>query len=191
MDQFVADQILGAYDEITSVFGSFQKQTGLNCREHCGKCCITKDIYCSPLEMLPLGLKLIADKKAEEYLDLCLTDTEDKCVLLKITDKEKGSAFCTQYNYRPFVCRTFAVAPRKNKNGAPDFSICKILREDHASRVDSLLKTQFPEAELPFIEQWRKNFDAIDPRLLEEQLPIRKSLAVILEKLLFIESLKA
>jgi Fe-S-cluster containining protein len=191
MDQKLADKIIEEYEEVTLVFSRFQNKTKLSCREHCGKCCFKKNIYCSPMEMLPLGLKLLADKKAEEYLDLCLSHTEDNCVLLKITDKENGFGYCSQYAYRPFVCRAFGVAARIDKKGNPEVSTCKIIKEDHSELFEKLLKTEFPEMELPILEQWRKRLDAIDPRFLEEHLPIYKSLSIILEKLLFIESLQS
>lgn len=191
MDKILADKILEEYEEISSVFSRFQNQTGLNCREQCGKCCFKKDIYCTPMEMLPLGLKLIKEKKAEEVLERCSTNLNERCILLKVTDEEKGFGYCTEYKYRPFICRSFGLAARKDKNGKAEFSSCKIIKEDHSLRFENLLKTEFSEDETPFIEQWRKHLDALDPRFLEEQFPVNKSLAVLLEKLLFLESLKA
>lgn len=186
----LAEKIQEQYRKIAEDFSSFQNKTDLNCRQHCGKCCFKPDIYVSPLEMLPLGLKLIAENRAEEILDKCLANLESYCVLLNVVDAEKGFAHCTEYEHRPFICRTFAVAARKDKYGKPEFSVCKIIKEDKEVQFDKLLKSEFSDNDIPYIDVWKKRLEVLDPRLLEGPQTFNKSLATMLEKLLFLESLK-
>jgi len=186
----LAEKIQEQYRKIAENFSSFQNKTDLNCRQHCGKCCFKPDIYVSPIEMLPLGLKLIAEKRAEEILDKCLANLESYCVLLNVVDAEKGFAHCTEYENRPFICRTFALAARKDKYGKPEFSICKIIKEDNEQQAEEFLKSEFSDDEIPYIDIWKKRLETLDPLLLEEPQTFNKALATMLEKLLFIESLK-
>ena len=190
MDKNLAENIQKSFEEISEIFGQFQRTTGLHCRESCGKCCFKPDIYCAPIELLPLGLKLIEEKSAEEMLSKALAQVDKRCLLMKVTDEEKGLGSCSHYQYRPYVCRTFGVAARKDKYGHPEFSICKVIKEDFPAEHTQMLKDKFKESELPYIELWRKKLDALDPKFLDEQFPINKSLAIILEKLLLIESLR-
>lgn len=191
MDKNLAENIQKSFEEISEIFGQFQMTTGLHCREACGKCCFKPDIFCAPIELLPLGLKLIEEKRAEEILAQAISQVDQRCLLMNMTDEEKGLGRCSEYRFRPYVCRTFGVAARKDKYGLPDFSICKVIKEDYPAEHTQMLKDKFQESELPYIELWRKKIDSLDPKFLDEQYPINKSLAIILEKLLLIESLRS
>lgn len=189
MDKKLSNQIKIELDEIAGVFSEFQERSQLLCRKECGHCCFKKDIFCSPLELLPLGISLIKEKKAEEIYDLCLESLGERCLLLKVTDEEKGFGFCSQYEYRPYVCRTFGVGSRKNKYGNADLSICKIIKDDNEKTVNDLAGNMKKMEEVPCIEEWKKRLDVLDPGFLEQEYPINKSLSIILEKLLFLETI--
>lgn len=186
----LSGEILKKYDEIASVFSSFQQRSGLTCRPGCGQCCFKKDIYCTPIELLPMALKLFKEKKAELTLQKAIENLDQRCIFLQVTNEEKGEAFCSEYQNRPFICRTFGVAARKNKYHQPDFSICKIIKEEKGENVEKPELFSSSEEELPYIEIWRKRLATIDPQFLDSEFPINKSMQLILEKVLFIESLK-
>lgn len=186
----LSEEILKQYEEIALVFSNFQKSSGLTCPPGCGKCCFKKDIFCTPIEMLPMALKLLKEKKAEETLQKAIENIDQRCIFLKVTDEKKGNAYCSEYENRPFICRTFGAAARKNKYHQPDFSICKIIKEESGANVLKEKLHYSSEEELPYIEIWRKRLETIDPQFLESEFPINQSLQIILEKVLLRESFK-
>ncbi len=182
-----ATLIKAELDKVGRVFGDYQNSVNLPCRSGCGKCCFKKDIFCTPIELLPLAIKLLDENRAEEVFDQCQKNLDLHCVLLKVKDEASGSGTCSEYEYRPFVCRTFAVAAKKNKYGAPEFSVCKIIKEDHGESFATLL--QNTDNQIPYIELWKSRLNSLDPEFLEQEYPINKSLSMVLEKLLLIKSM--
>ncbi len=188
MDRAKAELIKKEMDKIGHAFSDYQESVNLPCRSGCGKCCFKKEIFCTPIELLPLAFKLLAENRAEEVYDHCQKSLHQHCILLSIADEVKGFGTCSEYENRPFVCRTFAVTARKNKHGNPEFSICKIIKEDHGEKTTALLKMDNSKA--PFIELWKSQLDSLDPAFMEEEHPINKSLSLILERLLFVMAME-
>lgn len=190
MNEKLGLRIQNQFEEISNVFAQFQQHSGLVCRQGCGQCCFKKHVYCTPIELLPLGLKLLQEKKAEEFLERALANLDNHCILLDVHNEELGAARCSQYEHRPFLCRSFAISARKNKHEQPEFSVCKIIKQDFPDKVAELEKSKFSSEGPPYMEIWRKKLVCIDPQFLEQEHPINKSLSIILEKLLLIDSLK-
>ncbi|MGZ3787327.1 MAG: YkgJ family cysteine cluster protein [Bacteriovorax sp.] len=184
IDRELANSITHQYDEISKVFGEFQHKSKLPCPEGCGKCCFKPDISCAPYELLPLALHLLETKRAERFLEKAKEAHPSRCLLLEVTDEEKGMGRCSEYRFRPFICRAFGVSARHGKKGKVDYSICRILKDnDHFSP-----EFDFTENEIPFIEVWKKRFEALDPHLLEKEIPINEALVYILERALLWDS---
>lgn len=173
------------YDEISKVFGKFQKNSGLTCPPGCGKCCFKPDISCAPYELLPLAFHLLDQGKAEEMLEAALAHPDERCIFLKVNEENSGKANCSEYPYRPFICRAFGVSARHGKNGT-DYSICRELKSSNDYTPDF----KYIEVDIPYIEAWKKQLETIHPKLLEQEVPLNQALAVILEKVLFWDSLQ-
>jgi Fe-S-cluster containining protein len=175
----LSNSILVKYDEISKVFGEFQNSTQLTCPPGCGRCCFKPDISCSPYELLPMAFHLLDNGKAEKFLARALENKDKQCIFLDVTDEAGGKAKCSDYAYRPFICRAFGVSARHGKRGT-EFSICKTIKNNDQFTSD------FSHAEdsIPYIEIWKKRLETIDPVLLDKEIPINESLAIILEKVL-------
>lgn len=175
----LAQTILKHLEEVSQVFGDFQKMGQLHCPPSCGKCCFNPEISCAPYELLPLALHLLGSNRAEEMLELAQTNLNTKCILLQVLDEEKGNGRCSDYAFRPFICRAFGVSARHGKKGT-DYSICRVLKSNDSFTPDF----NHIDEDIPYIEVWKKRIEAIDPKLLEREIPINQALAVILEKVL-------
>ena len=186
-DKKLASDILANYRESSELFSTFQKKAGPECPAGCGKCCMKKDIACAPYELLPLALHLIEINKAEEILERARNHQEDRCIFLEVTDKEKGLGICSEYQHRPFICRAFGVAARHDKNHLIEYSLCKVFKED-VSQIRKI--TEFEITEIPFIEILKSKLQALDPRLLETEIPIHQGIVMLLEKILLRNSLE-
>lgn len=170
------------YDEISKVFGEFQHKSNLPCPEGCGKCCFKPNISCAPYELLPLAFYLLDSGSAESYLEKAKRTVGESCPFLVVKNEEKGMGVCSEYQYRPFICRAFGVTARHGKNDKIDYSICSVLKSNEQ------VFSKFREDEIPFIEVWKKRLESLDPHLLEKEIPINQALVIILEKVLLWDS---
>lgn len=187
-NQVLANSILSELESISEEFSRFQNSNALVCPPGCGKCCFKPDIYCTPIELLPLAMELYARGEAEEMLASLSGKESSRCFFMNITDEAAGKGRCTEYKFRPLVCRTFGVAPRHDKNKNVNFSVCTTLKEINASDYQAMLSKDFSQVDIPFIDQSKNKLSTLDPRFMEEEFPINKSLSIILEKVLFYES---
>lgn len=180
-------EIMREFNLISEEFSSFQSHVKLGCIEGCGKCCFKPDIYCSPVELLPLALELLERGEAQKMYDHCLGKEEETCVFLNIQNPQTFKAQCTMYVNRPLVCRTFGVSARHGKNGRVDISVCKPLQEEKTREYQELVSKNFTidELPIPFIDICKSRLSTLDPLFSDEEMPINQALKVILEKVLF------
>ena len=181
----LSDTINQKLIEISEVFGQFQNKTGLLCPQDCGKCCFKSDISCSPYELLPMAFHFVDTGRAEEVLEKAKSFTGANCLFLDVSDESRGTGRCSEYQYRPFICRAFGLSARRGKYERIERSICKTLNDKQLA--DSNI--QFADDEIPLIDLWKKKLESIDPHLLNEEVPIHVGIAIILEKLLLWKSL--
>lgn len=173
------------YDEISKVFGDFQRETKLTCPSGCGRCCFKPDISCAPYELLPMAMHLLDSGMAESYLEKAIANKNKQCLFLDVTDESLGIAKCSEYENRPFICRAFGVSARHGKRGT-EFSICRTIKSNDNFSSDFAQN----EDNIPYIEIWKKRLESIDPVLLDKEIPINESLSIILEKVLLWDSLQ-
>ena len=57
------------YTKLDREISKVQLESGMHCLSGCGECCKKPDIEATPLEFLPLALKLYDDGKAESFLE--------------------------------------------------------------------------------------------------------------------------
>ncbi len=186
----LSQSILREYGDISEKFHAFQHNNRLDCVSGCGKCCFKPDIYCSPIELLPLALELLRRGEAQAVYDKCLESKEERCPFLHVDNAEKFQGKCTEYAFRPLVCRTFGVSARHGKKNNIEYSVCKTLKEEKATAFQSLVDSNYPhtQADLPYIDSAKHRLTTLDPRFLEEEHTIKDSLKIILEKVLLYAS---
>jgi Fe-S-cluster containining protein len=187
----LAAGILLELNKIYIEFSLFQEKSNLPCPTGCGKCCFKSDIYCTPIELLPMALDLLERKIAKEMYEKCLEHSADHCLFMLVSDREKGLGKCTEYIYRPLVCRTFGVAGKHDKNNKVAFSVCTTLREKHPESYDQLINSDLKNEKIPFINNSKNKLFSFDPSFMEKELPINQALAVILNKVIFYSELNS
>jgi Fe-S-cluster containining protein len=179
-----------AFADISSEYSTFQNKNSLSCASGCGKCCFKSDIYCTPLELLPLALDLFERGEAESILEKCLNHEADHCMFMSITDLKAGKGQCTEYEFRPLICRTFGVAGKHAKDRQVSFSVCTTLKETNTKNYSELLTRKFENDDIPFIDKSKNKLSCLDPHFLGEEFPINKALAILLDKLLLEHSFR-
>jgi len=126
----LASKIIEIYQESHDSFQAYQQKTGLTCIQGCGECCLSREVSASILEMIPTALDLYDQKLAEKVLNtLEQLDKTNHCIFyIKLSDDGiKGK--CSNYKYRPCICRSFGAAAVKDKTGKKILSVCKEIKK--------------------------------------------------------------
>jgi uncharacterized protein len=166
-----SDNLLKLYAEMSETFSSYQNSTGLTCLPGCGKCCENPDIEVSLYEMIPLALKLYEENRVDEFL------VEDSGICLVYKDGR-----CSEYQYRPSVCRMFGAAGYFNKYREVELSTCPEIKREHSEKYLALQND--PDA--PMFSNWSAKLSNLEPKALLERRPIREALKLALEKVCFL-----
>jgi Fe-S-cluster containining protein len=176
-----AIELQNIYDDMGSSFANFQKNTGLNCLEGCGKCCTNPDIEASVLEMLPLAVRLNDENKLDEWLEKLENPAKDSCLMFESHNENGTKGMCGAYKERPSVCRMFGVAGYFDKHHEVTLSVCKLIRE----KYPELTQTRTAEAtaeNTPVLVNWSYRMSEIDPALIQDRMPLNQALKLALEK---------
>lgn len=186
----VAKQVEAIYKDSHESFSSFQSLQKLNCLPGCGKCCLNKEISCTPLEMLPTAFKLYDENKAEEILEnLTRIDFENandemlQCIFYERHSPDGSKGQCTNYLTRPCVCRSFGAAATTDKNGKKVGSVCKLIKE---ASPEAYKAANFDNS--PVIGEFARKVMTLDNSMGSKYMPINLALKEALEKVLFSES---
>ena len=184
--KILSAEILAEMGNIFEQFSAFQKKVNLPCPPGCGKCCFKPDIYCTPIELLPLALDLLERGEALRIFELCLDYKGEQCLFMEVSDFKAGKGQCTEYKFRPLVCRTFGVAGRHDKNEKINYSVCTILKETYKENYEKLIHSNYTDSEIIFIDDSKTRLSNLNPSFLETEHPINISLSIMLEKILFL-----
>lgn len=128
-----------------------------------------------------MAWELAEQGRAEEMLERLQQVTPETCVIYQ-GDEKRGQ--CGMYEQRPSVCRMFAVAGVKKKDGSPTLSICRVLKNENPDRTQALLDQ--PPHEIPLLADWEMILMTLHPDLTRERHPISFALRKALEKVLLV-----
>ena len=177
------DFLFEVYGDLERQIADFKKMAGIDCLRKCQNCCSTaKYVEASIFEMLPLGLHLWGEGRAEEILGkLEGVHPEALCISLNLYPTEKVPGGCTHYSLRPLICRLFGFSATVDKYGQPLIAICNPLKERNSgidSRINEQIRGNLPVPRMP---DFSRKIAFIDPRLGQEKYPINIALWEALE----------
>ncbi len=178
--ELLAVKIRQEYNQMSQVFSSYQDQSALKCPSGCGDCCFNPDIEATPLEMLPMALSLL-DKGQLDADFLASLDQHTYCVSYQKTSADGAKGTCKNYNYRPSICRMFAVAGFKNKDESISLSVCRKLKEKYPNDFGRVSNNP---GDAPIMEKWSTRIRLLDPSLGLEYHKINIALKIMAEKVL-------
>jgi Fe-S-cluster containining protein len=158
-------------EEMADTFMLYQASTGLHCLPGCGKCCQNPDVEATPMEMIPMALKILDEGSMDEWHERLSTSENLPCLIF-------NGKNCGSYQERPSVCRMFGVGGYFDKEHKPVLSICKHIRE--ANPVET--KEARAHNLTPMISHWSSRLAALHPDLIKERQSINRALKIALEK---------
>lgn len=90
---------------------------------------MNKAVSASTLEMIPTALDLFDRGLAETTLQGIenLKETSP-CIFYIRTSPDGQNGFCSNYQFRPSICRCFGACAVTDKNGNKSLSVCKIIK---------------------------------------------------------------
>lgn len=105
----------------------FAQQSKVRCPDGCGACCHSPHVEATVADLLPLASELVRTGKASQVLQQ-LDEQRDgpRCVLFAADVQNPTRGRCTVYGLRPSICRLFGFAGRRDADGKPQFTACRV-----------------------------------------------------------------
>ncbi len=172
------------YDLLDSKINKLIDETGLNCLPTCRKCCTTPstNIEVSIFEMLPLSIRLWQFGEAERWLEkVNSSDENHPCILLERDISVKPEGGCRFYSYRPLLCRMFGFSSKRDKNGKPSFSSCKLVKNINPAIENTVNKYIMDGKDIPVYSDFSLIVAGLNPYLTEEKYPVNSAFKKALE----------
>lgn len=170
--------LLNLYQEMSSTFSSYQHSTGLTCVNACGRCCLNPEVEATLYEMIPMAQKILENGQLEEWIEKLETTERNFCLAYQ-PDQVEGQGKCVFYDERPGVCRMFGVAGYFTKKHEVTLSVCKVIKEFHNVKE---LPVGLDPSLTPMLSDWSFKMGSLEPKLVQEKLPINEALLKALYK---------
>lgn len=165
------------YNEMSDSFSSYQSSTGWNCLTSCGKCCLNPEVDASILEMIPMAYSIHQEGSLDEWFEKLKSSNQSHCLVYQQGEKD-GEGKCGRYKDRPSLCRMFGVSGYYNKQHEISLSVCKLIKEKfNLSQIELIGKKE----ETPMMIDWSMKLASLDPKLIQDKMPINRALLGALE----------
>jgi Fe-S-cluster containining protein len=172
------------FDQLEEESKQFASESGLGCVSGCGACCANPEVSASPLEFLPLAFDFYNKGLSETILSLLDSEEESKsCIVYRAHSSDGKNGYCTNYAYRGLICRLFSASARKNKYGAKDLIICKILKTEKAQKFTEASERINSDLQVPIASKFYQMIEEIDSSLAQHY-PINTAIRLALESVL-------
>ncbi|EQC45732.1 YkgJ family cysteine cluster protein [Bacteriovorax sp. Seq25_V] len=173
------------YERSNETFSTYQKEQGLHCPSDCGKCCLSKEISATVLEMLPTAIRLYKEGIHEQIYETLVQVNTPQCIFYAPTSADGTKGRCLNYHTRPSVCRSFGAAAVRGKLGDKKLSICRVLKDTYPELLPGL-KVE----EAPVVGEYARQIAGININLGTQILPINEALKLALDKVIFYSQFK-
>jgi Fe-S-cluster containining protein len=175
--------VLELYSEMDRQTAEFRNATGLRCLPSCGQCCESAPPEATVIELLPAAEELFSRGEAQQWLERIASVREtERCVFFQPDPLIPGNGHCQLYVFRPSVCRLFAFAAMKNKNGKPELLTCRRQKEQIPLPVKGAQEAISGGMAVPSFDYFFLKMVALEPSLGRQRVPINRALHLALEK---------
>jgi Fe-S-cluster containining protein len=170
------------YIKLDREISKVQLESGMHCLSGCGECCKKPDIEATPLEFLPLALKLYDDGRAESFLVELQNNQSSTCHVFRPYVTNFGG-LCNEYPYRGLICRLFGFTARRDKEGKPEIVTCKLIKTHQEKEYQQAIDNIKNGKRIPIMSEFYTRLSSIDPSL-SQFYPINKAMEVAIETVL-------
>ncbi|HTL11609.1 MAG TPA: YkgJ family cysteine cluster protein [Bdellovibrionota bacterium] len=179
-------RILGVLEDLSRETDRFEAEAGLHCRAGCGDCCNNPEVEATVGEMLPLAFEILGRgaAQAEHWHGQAEAGEGKRCVFYAANSTDPSLGRCSVYALRPGLCRLFAFAAVRDKEGKPRLAACH-WHKSETPEVTAAAQEGVASGRLtaPFFVEWQTRLDEVSELAsLTEKFPINTALARALEK---------
>lgn len=175
-------RVLAVYRDLDAAVAAFAARTGLGCPRGCGHCCRSEEVEATVLECIPLAFELFRAAQAELLLDRLEKIGDDpRCALYRSDYTEAGLWGCSQYHFRPVVCRLFGFAGNRDRDGIPRLAMCRVMKERSGPAAAGPAMAD-GDAPMPLFSDAGLHITALHPGLGTVRMPINTALSEALRK---------
>ena len=179
-----ASEVLEIYDDACRTIRDIQIETGLRCLPSCRECCKTSgdSIQVTITEFLPLSLRLWNEGRADDLLRrLEDVSDSDRCILFEGSGEIRNEGGCTEYAFRPLICRLFGFSGVIDRLGRVAPVICKYVKTGYPHCVERFTEKFSSGLEIPVFSDYLKRVQGIDPHMGSRTYSINSALRKALE----------
>jgi len=171
----ISRRVFRIYQEIEKQTLRVRRQTGMVCPDRCGQCCWSRNIEATVVEMIPMVSHLLRSGTMPEILaSLDTAGPEDLCVFFRPDMAHREQGFCSEYRYRPLVCRLFGFSARRGKDDQVSAQVCRVIKQADpgaCARFDALCRSGV----LPPMRAWFQRIASMDPARGYRLMPINQA----------------
>jgi uncharacterized protein len=167
------------YERLDKDIAKLQQSSGLHCLSGCGECCRKPDIEATPLEFLPLALKIFDEGDAEAVHAELGQKKDSLCYVFRPHITNFGG-LCNEYPNRGLICRLFGFTARKNKEDQAELVTCKLIKETQNESYEKLVHEIKQGKKVPVMSEYYSRMSSID-HTLSSFYPINEAMQKALE----------
>lgn len=172
----ISRRVFRIYQEIEKQTFRVKRQTGMVCPDRCGQCCWSRNIEATVVEMIPLVNHILRSGRLNEVLTaLDTAGPDDLCVFFRPDMAHRDRGFCSDYRYRPLVCRLFGFSARRNKDDRISAQVCRRLKQVDPEACERF-KALCMSGALPPMRAWFQRIAAMDPVRGYRLMPVNQAL---------------
>jgi Fe-S-cluster containining protein len=184
------EAVMGCYRRMDGETTAQSARSGLGCRDGCGACCASPKVEASVLEMMPMAGSLLERGRAEAVLGVLEGLETDVCVFYRPSGGACGGG-CSEYPWRPTLCRMFGYAARVDKRGVRELAPCFVHRRDFPVEVELARAREVEMGEAMTFMEAGEQVRQVDPASGSPLLPINEALARAIERYAMLRDLGA
>jgi len=176
----LSQKVKRIFKRIDASSSEVQLATGVRCKSGCGECCLSSKVEAMPIELIPLALFLLKQKKLQLYLSLAERLKKESCIFYSPNPFDPHYGQCGVYSQRPSLCRLFGFSARKDKYGNRSVAFChwhKKLQPEAVAQSETLLESA--QVTPSYLSEYHFQLQSLSPSpSLNQLLPINEAFVV-------------
>lgn len=179
------EELVETYRQYDLESSEIREKNGFHCLPGCGACCYkpSSQISVAVFEMVPMAIQLLLQGKADAVLRELESDDIDQipCIIYQKNSEDGRLGYCSEYSFRPLICRLFGGGTRIKRNGLKELLLCKFLKDEHRLNQELLdqLSEEFPVSS-EFSSLARGHNQAMDTALLPLNVALRQAIEYVM-----------
>jgi Fe-S-cluster containining protein len=169
--------VLKIFKRVDADVHNFKMRSGLSCFRQCCRCCVSKEVFVTILEVLPMAYWILKRDLQDEFIEKMESNPTAQCVLLKNHTKNRFFGSCLIYNLRPLICRMFGFSAILDKNGLPKLVTCQVIKRVFRHRFQSA-SNSLDTYQVPIMKRYYAMLYSIDYSVSHRYYPVNEALRI-------------